>query len=473
MESTPQGVIQYAKENQVRIVDYRFIDMPGSWQHFSVPMEDLEEDVFEDGVGFDGSSIRGFQKIHESDMLLIPDPSTAFLDPFSEESQLNLICNVVDPLTRQPYSRDPRYIVQKAEKYLKDSGLADTAFYGPEAEFFIFDDVRFHQDANSGYYFIDSEEGIWNSGSDQIGNQGYRPRHKEGYFPVPPTDKFQDLRSKMLLTLREAGVPAEVQHHEVATAGQAEIDIRFMPMAQMADALTKYKYIIKNVAYEEGKTVTFMPKPLFGDNGSGMHTHISLWQGGKNLFFDENGYAGLSQMAIHFVGGILAHASSVLAFAAPTTNSYRRLVPGYEAPVNLMYSQRNRSACVRIPMYSKSEKSKRIEFRTPDPAANPYLAFPAMLMAGIDGIVNKIDPPSPIDKNLYELSAEEKAKIKSTPTSLGEVLNALEADHEYLLRGGVFTRDLVEMWLDYKREAELDAVNIRPHPYELFLYYDI
>lgn len=471
MEPTPKGVIQFAKESGVRIVDYRFIDLPGTWQHFSVPVEDLEEDVFSEGVGFDGSSIRGFQKIHESDMILLPDPSTAFLDPFTAETQLNLICNVYDPVTRQPYSRDPRFIIRKAEEYLKSNDLADTAYYGPEAEFFIFDEVRFDQTARSGYYFIDSEEGIWNSGAE--GHQGYKPRHKEGYFPCPPTDKYQDLRSKMLLTLRECGVPAEVQHHEVATAGQAEIDIRFSPMAQMADILTKYKYIIKNVAYEEGRTVTFMPKPLFGDNGSGMHTHISLWKNGQNLFFDEKGYAGLSQMAIHFIGGILAHTSSLLAFAAPTTNSYRRLVPGYEAPVNLMYSQRNRSACVRIPMYSKSPKAKRIEFRTPDPSCNPYLAFPAMLMAGIDGIVNRIEPPAPIDKNLYDLSPEEKAKIKSTPSSLNEVLDALEADHEYLLRGDVFTKDVIEMWLDYKREAEADQIAIRPHPYEFFLYYDI
>jgi glutamine synthetase len=472
LQPTPKGVIEFAKENNVQIVDYRFIDLPGTWQHFSIPVEDLSEDVFQEGVGFDGSSIRGFQKIHESDMLLIPDPATAFLDPFSEVTQLNLICNVKDPITGQRYSRDPRYIIQKADQFLKSNGLADTAYYGPEAEFFIFDEVRYDQTARSGYYYIDSEEGAWNTGREEEPNQGYKPRHKEGYFPVPPVDKLHDLRSEMLLTLRESGVPAEVQHHEVATAGQAEIDIRFMPMAEMADALIKYKYIIKNVAYQAGKTVTFIPKPLFGDNGSGMHTHISLWKGGKNLFFDEKGYAGLSQMAIHFIGGILAHAPSVLAFAAPSTNSYRRLVPGFEAPVNLMYSQRNRSACVRIPMYSKSEKSKRIEFRTPDPSCNPYLAFPAMLMAGIDGIVNRIEPPAPIDKNLYELSIEERANIKSTPTGLTEVLDALEADHEYLLRGDVFTPDLIEMWLQYKREAEAAEMALRPHPYEFFLYYD-
>ena len=473
MEPTPKGVIQFAKENQVRIVDYRFIDLPGQWQHFSVPVEDLDESIFVDGVGFDGSSIRGFQKIHESDMLLIPDPATAFLDPFAEVKQLDIICNVFQPQPREAYSRDPRFIVQKAEKYLLSSGLADTAYYGPEAEFFIFDEVRFDQNARSGYYFIDSEEGIWNSGRDEMPNLGYKPRHKEGYFPVPPTDKLQDLRSHMLIALREAGVPAECQHHEVATAGQAEIDIRFLPLAQMADALLKYKYIIKNVAYQNGKTVTFMPKPLFGDNGSGMHVHVSLWKEGKNLFFDEKGYAGLSEMAIHFIGGILAHTPAVLAFAAPTTNSYRRLVPGYEAPVNLMYSQRNRSACVRIPMYSNAPKAKRIEFRTPDPSCNPYLAFPAILMAGIDGIVNRTIPPTPIDKNLYDLEPEEKAKIKSTPSSLHEVLDALEADHDFLLRGDVFTPDLIETWIDYKRTNEADQVAIRPHPHEFHLYYDI
>jgi glutamine synthetase len=465
--------VSQVKEQGIQIVDFRFIDMPGIWQHFSIPAIDLDEGVFEDGLGFDGSSIRGFQKIQESDMILIPDPSSAFRDPFAEVPTLNIICDVADPITREPYSRDPRHIAKKAEAYMKSTGLGDTIYFGPEAEFYILDDVRFDQTSHSGYYYLDSVEGIWNSGRDEKPNLGNKIRYKEGYFPVPPMDQFNDLRSKMMLKLIETGVHAELHHHEVGTAGQSEIDIRFGPMVDMADAIMKYKYVIKNVAYQAGKTVTFMPKPLFQDNGSGMHCHQSIWKGGEPLFYDEKGYAGLSEMAIYYIGGLLKHAASILAFAAPTTNSYRRLVPGYEAPINLMYSQRNRSACVRIPMYSKSPKAKRIEFRPPDPSANPYLAFAAMLMAGLDGIQNKIVPPEPMDKDLYDLEPEEKAKIKSTPGSLTEVLDALEADHAYLTKGGVFTEDAITTWIAYKREREVEQVQIRPAPYEFYLYFDI
>ncbi|HEY3283225.1 MAG TPA: type I glutamate--ammonia ligase [Armatimonadota bacterium] len=473
MAATASDVVSQVKEQGIQIVDFRFIDMPGIWQHFSIPAIDLDEGVFEDGLGFDGSSIRGFQKIQESDMILIPDPSSAFRDPFAEVPTLNIICDVADPITREPYSRDPRHIAKKAEAYMKSTGLGDTIYFGPEAEFYILDDVRFDQTSHSGYYYLDSVEGIWNSGRDEKPNLGNKIRYKEGYFPVPPMDQFNDLRSKMMLKLIETGVHAELHHHEVGTAGQSEIDIRFGPMVDMADAIMKYKYVIKNVAYQAGKTVTFMPKPLFQDNGSGMHCHQSIWKGGEPLFYDEKGYAGLSEMAIYYIGGLLKHAASILAFAAPTTNSYRRLVPGYEAPINLMYSQRNRSACVRIPMYSKSPKAKRIEFRPPDPSANPYLAFAAMLMAGLDGIQNKIVPPEPMDKDLYDLEPEEKAKIKSTPGSLTEVLDALEADHAYLTKGGVFTEDAITTWIAYKREREVEQVQIRPAPYEFYLYFDI
>jgi glutamine synthetase len=472
--TSPKDVVAFAKEAGVKMIDVKFVDLPGSWQHFSFPVSELEEDKFEDGLGFDGSSIRGFQKIHESDMLLMMDPTTAIIDPACRVPTLSIVCNVADPLTRQPYSRDPRYIAQKAEAYVQKIGVATTTYFGPEAEFFIFNDIRYDQTSHSGYYYIDAEEGIWNSGA-QNGkpNLGYRPRYKEGYFPVPPTDKLQDLRSEMVLKMIEAGLNIELQHHEVGTAGQAEIDIRFDTMTKMADAILLYKYIVKNVAYQNGYTATFMPKPLFGDNGSGMHCHQSLWKDGTNLFWDEKGYAGLSETARHYVGGLLTHAPALLAFCAPTTNSYRRLVPGYEAPVNLMYSQRNRSAAVRIPMYSTSPKAKRIEFRCPDPSANPYLAFSAMVMAGLDGIARKLEPPTPIDQDLYELEPEQAAKIKSTPGSLGEVLEALEADHEFLLKGDVFTKDVIETWIEYKRERELQQVALRPHPYEFHLYYDI
>jgi glutamine synthetase len=472
--TSPADVLAFASESGVKMVDFKFVDLPGLWQHFSIPVGELEEDMFADGLGFDGSSIRGFQKIHESDMLLMPDPTTAIVDPACRVPTLSIVCNVAEPGTKKPYSRDPRYISQKAEKYLVETGIATTSYWGPEAEFFIFNDIRFDQTSHSGYYYIDAEEGIWNSGA-QNGkpNLGYRPRTKEGYFPVPPMDKLQDLRSEMVLKMIESGLRVEVQHHEVGTAGQAEIDLRFDTMTKMADQTMLFKYIIKNVAYQNGYTATFMPKPLFGDNGSGMHVHQSLWKEGTNLFFDQNGYALLSETARHYIGGILAHTPSLLAFCAPTTNSYRRLVPGYEAPVNLIYSARNRSACVRIPVYSDNPKAKRIEFRCPDPSANPYLAFAAMLMAGLDGIKRRIEPQTPIDKDLYELEPDEAVHVKSTPGSLGEVLDALEKDHKFLLEGGVFTPDLIEAWLDYKRERELAQVALRPHPYEFFLYYDI
>lgn len=469
---TPREVIDLATEREAKIVDVRFVDLPGTWQHFSMPASTLTEEVFEEGIGFDGSSIRGFQKINESDMLLIPDPDTAFMDPFTDVPTLNIICDVEDPITRERYSRDPRNVAKKAENFLRASGLADVAYFGPEAEFYIFNDVRYDSQPNAGFYFLDSDEGIWNSGRDEKPNLGYKVRYKGGYFPVPPADSLQDLRTEMMLTLIESGVECEVQHHEVGTAGQSELDIKFGPLVATADKLMKYKYIIKNVAFQNGYTVTFMPKPLYGDNGSGMHTHQSLWKGGTNLFFDERGYAGLSQEAIWYIGGILKHAPAILAFAAPTTNSYRRLVPGYEAPINLIYSQRNRSACVRIPMYSKSPKAKRIEFRAPDPSCNPYLAFSAMLMAGLDGIENRIQPPDPIDRDLYEMEPEERHGIRMTPGSLAESLDALEADHEFLLRGGVFTRDLLETYVEYKRLNEADPVALRPHPHEFYLYYD-
>lgn len=475
--ATPADVIGFARKAGVKIVDVRFVDMPGTWQHFSMPLQHFGEDAFEEGIGFDGSSIRGFQAINESDMLLFPDAGTAVIDPILEVPTLTIICDVADPITRQRYSRDPRNIAKKSEAYLLTTGIANKIFFGPEAEFFLFNDVRFDQGTNYGFYHLDSDEGIWNSGrQDNRGNGrpnlGYRPRLKEGYFPVPPTDKLQDLRSQITLKLIEAGVDVEVHHHEVATAGQCEIDMRFGTLTKMADSLMWYKYVIKNMAYQAGMTATFMPKPLFGDNGSGMHCHQSLWNDDKPLFYDANGYALLSDTARWYIGGLLKHAAALLAFCAPTTNSYRRLVPGFEAPVNLIYSARNRSAAVRIPTYSNNPKARRIEFRCPDPAANPYLAFPAMLMAGLDGIQNKIEPPAPIDKDLYELEAEEAAHITSTPGSLNEVLVALEADHEFLLKGGVFTRDLIETYIDYKRTREFQPVSLRPHPYEFFLYYD-
>lgn len=469
---TPKDVIKMAQEHKAVMVNFKFLDFPGIWQHFAVPISELKEEIFEAGLGFDGSSIRGWQAIHTSDMLIIPDPTTAFMDPFMEYSTISLICNVVDPITREFYSRDPRYIAQKAEAYLKSTGIGDTAYFGPEAEFFIFDDIRFDQNSHSGYYFIDSIEGIWNSGRDEKPNLGYKPRHKEGYFPVPPTDSLVNLRTEMVMEMIKVGIYVEREHHEVATAGQAEIDMRFDSLVRMADKLMLFKYIIKNVAKRHGKTVTFMPKPIFGDNGSGMHTHQSIWKDGKPLFAG-NGYAGLSDTALYYIGGILKHAKSLAALTNPTTNSYKRLTPGFEAPVNLAYSARNRSAAIRIPTYSPSPKAKRCEVRFPDPSCNGYLAFAAMLMAGLDGIQNKIHPGEPLDKDIYELGPEELANVPTMPGSLEEALSHLEEDHDYLLKGNVFTKDAIETWIDYKRKKEVDAMRLRPHPYEFFLYYDI
>ncbi len=472
---TAEDVLEFARSRGAQFIDFKFVDLPGTWQHFSAPVAALSPRDLEEGLGFDGSSIRGFQAIHESDMLVVPDPKTAFMDPVYKVPTLSIICDVYDPISRRPYTRDPRHIARKAERFLAETGIATTAYFGPEVEFYIFTDLRFDQTSHSGFYYIGSDEGIWDSGANGQGgrNLAYRPRYKEGYFPVPPTDKLQDLRSEIVLRLMQVGVQVEVHHHEVGTAGQGEIDMRFQTLTRMADNVMIYKYIIKNTCNERGYVATFMPKPIFGDNGSGMHTHVSLWKDGTNLFFDETGYALLSDLARWFIGGLLAHAPSLLALCAPTTNSYRRLVPGYEAPINLVYSQRNRSACVRIPMYSDNPAAKRIEFRPPDPSANPYLAFAAILMAGIDGIINRTEPPAPIDKDLYELEPEEAAAIKSTPGSLGEVLDALGQDHEYLLRGDVFTPDVIETWINYKRERELKQVNLRPHPYEFYLYHDV
>ncbi len=469
---TPQDVMALAKKHNAQMVDFRFLDFPGIWQHFTVPISEFDESSFEDGFGFDGSSIRGWQPINASDMLVIPDPDTAVMDPFFQVPTLTLICNIVDPVTKERYTRDPRYIASKAESYLKFTGIGDTAYFGPEAEFFIFDDIRYASAAHYGYYFIDSEEGIWNSGREENPNLGYKPRHKEGYFPVPPTDAQQDIRTEMVLMMQQVGIQVECQHHEVATAGQAEIDMRFAPLVKMGDQLMWFKYIIKNVARKHKKTVTFMPKPLFGDNGSGMHTHLSIWKDGKPLFAGDR-YAGLSEMALHAVGGILRHAAALCAFTNPTTNSYKRLVPGYEAPVNLAYSSRNRSASIRIPMYSPSPKAKRIEIRFPDPSCNGYLAFSALLMAALDGIENRIDPGEPLDKDIYALTPEELANVPSTPGSLEEALKALEKDHDFLLKGDVFTDDVIAKWLEYKRSNEVDPVRLRPHPYEFMLYFDI
>ncbi len=471
MAITPAHVVKMAKD--VKMVDLRFVDLPGTWQHFSIPASEFKEEIFEEGMGFDGSSIRGFQEIHELDMLLMLDPDTAFIDPVLEVPTLVLVCDVYDPITRQPYSRDPRYVARKAEAYLKQTGIGDTSFWGPEAEFFLFSDVRYGGGTNSSFYHIDSNEAWWKSGEDLKPNFGAQIAPKRGYFPVPPADLQQDVRSRIVMALQAAGIEVEVHHHEVATAGQAEIDIRFNTLVRMADDLLKFKYVVKNAARKDGLTATFMPKPLFGDNGSGMHVHQSIWKAGANVFYNEAGYAQLSDAAKFYIGGLLKHSSALLALAAPTTNSYRRLVPGYEAPVNLAYSQRNRSAICRIPVYSKSPKAKRIEFRAPDPSCNPYLCFAALMMAGLDGIQNRIDPGDPIDKDLYELPAEEAKLIKQVPGSLGDVLNALEADHEFLLKGDVFTMDLLEAYIAYKRTAELDPVRMRPHPYEFTLYYDI
>jgi len=469
---TPTEVIAFAKNKGARILDLRFMDFPGLWQHLSVPIGELNEELFTDGHGFDGSSIRGWQAINASDMLIIPDPDTAQIDPFLKDPTLVMICDIADPITRESYSRDPRNIAKKAEAYLKASGVADVAYFGPEAEFFIFDDIRFDSTENSAYYYVDSSEGQWNTGRAEGPNLGYKPRYKEGYFPVPPMDSQQDIRSEMVLLMEDVGIQVETHHHEVATAGQAEIDMRFDSLVKMADKLQWYKYIIKQVARLHNKTATFMPKPLFNDNGSGMHTHQSLWKGGQPLFAGD-GYSGVSQTCLHYIAGILKHAPALCAFVAPTTNSYKRLVPGFEAPVNLAYSSRNRSAGVRIPMYSPSPKAKRIEVRFPDPACNAYLAFAAMLMAGLDGVENRLDPGEPLDKDIYALSPAELSKVPSVPGSLEGSLNALESDHEFLTKGDVFTQDVIETWLEYKRGKEIDPVRLRPHPYEFKLYFDI
>jgi glutamine synthetase len=474
LASSPDEILQRARDDDYEIVDLRFIDLPGTVQHFSLPASALTEAVFEEGLYFDGSSVRGFQEIQESDMLLLPDLDTAMDDPFRQHKTLAITCFVHDPVTGEAYSRDPRNIARKAEAFLESTGVADTAYFGPESEFYIFDSIRFDQTQHSSFHFIDSIEAAWNTGRDEDGgNKGYKPRYQEGYFPVPPMDHYQDLRSEMVLALERAGVQAEVHHHEVGTAGQAEIDIRFDTLLRIADKVMNYKYIVKNVAWAANKTVTFMPKPIFQDNGSGMHTHQSLWKDGEPLFFDEAGFAQLSDLARWYIGGILEHAPALLAWAAPTTNSYRRLVPGYEAPVNLVYSNRNRSAAIRIPVSGTSPQAKRIEFRCPDPSANPYLAFAAMLMAGLDGVRNKIEPPDPVDKNIYDLPPEELADLPGVPGSLEEALAALEADHDFLLDGDVFTPDLVETWIDYKREHEVDQIRLRPHPWEFHLYYDV
>jgi glutamine synthetase len=469
---SPEDVLKTIKDEKIEIVDLRFADLPGLWQHFSVPPSALDLDSFADGVGFDGSSIRGFQEIQESDMLVIPDPSTAFLDPFTEAPTLVLICNIRDPVTGQSYSRDARYIAQKAEIYLAGTGVGDTAYFGPELEHFVFNEVRYDQSTNYGYYEIDAVEANWNAAKRNGPGFGHKLRPKEGYFPVPPADLLQDARSRMVSILERLGIAVEAHHHEVATGGQGEIDMRFTTLTRMADNVMIYKYVVKNVARQRGMTATFMPKPLFGDNGSGMHVHQSIWKGERPIFAGE-GYAGSSELMRHYIGGLLKHAPALLAICAPTVNSYRRLVPGFEAPVNLGYSQRNRSAACRIPMYSPSPKAKRVEFRCPDPSCNPYLAFAAMLMAGLDGIENRINPGDPIDKNLYDLPPEELRKVPSAPGSLEEALAALEADHDFLLKGQVFTADVIETHLRYKRSREVDEMRLRPHPYEFFLYYDV
>ena len=472
---TPQEAIEFCRKEGIGIIDLKFTDLPGTLQHVSIPLSEFTEGNIAEGYGFDGSSIRGFKSIDESDMLLIPDTSTAYADPFFEIPTLHVICDILDPVTRSSFTRDPRHVAHKAEAYLKESGIADTSYWGPEPEFFVFDSARFDQNINSGYYFIDSDEGFWNTGAEYAingeNNLAYRPRNKEGYFPAPPFDTFQDIRSEMVQKIEHFGIIVEKHHHEVATAGQAEIDVRFDSLTKTADTVALLKYVVKNVARAHGKVATFMPKPLFGDNGTGMHTHQSLWKDGANLFYDKDGYAMLSATCRHYIGGLLTHAPALLGFCAPTTNSYKRLVPGFEAPVNLVYSVRNRSACIRIPTYSNSPNARRLEFRAPDPSCNPYLAFAAMLMAGLDGVINEIEPPDPVDQNLYEMSAADLAMIRQVPGSLEQALAALESDHEFLMRGDVFTDDLIGTWLDYKRN-DVDAMRLRPHPHEFFLYLD-
>ncbi|MDG1873514.1 MAG: type I glutamate--ammonia ligase [Mariniblastus sp.] len=469
---TPKEVIALCRSADVKAVDLRFVDFVGQWGHTTIPASAFSESIFETGLGFDGSSVRGWQEVDESDMLLIPQPDSNFVDPFSRLSTLNIICNVVDPITHENYSRDPRFVAQKATSYLRSTGIADTANFGPEAEFFIFDDVRFDQRPDASFYYIDSAEAQWNRGRDERPNLGNKIRHQQGYLPCPPVDQTMDLRNEMMQTMIESGLEVECQHHEVGSAGQSEIDLKYGPLVKMADRMMIYKYIVKNVAFRNNKSVTFMPKPIFGDAGSGMHTHLSFWKDGNPLFAGD-GYAGLSQMGMYAMGGILRHAPALLALTNPTTNSYKRLVPGFEAPVNLAYSQRNRSAACRIPMYSNDPKSKRIEFRCPDGSCNPYLAFSAIMMAAIDGIENKLDPGDPLDKDIYDLPPEESANVAKTPPSLGRALDALELDHEFLMRGDVFTKDVIDTWIGYKRENEVEAIRVRPHPYEFCMYYDI
>jgi glutamine synthetase len=470
--SSVEKVLKFIKDNKIKFVDMKFMDFPGQWQHFTVPVSQFNAGSFEDGYGFDGSSIRGWKAINESDMLIIPDANTMFMDPFIEAPTVSLICDVFEPATKEKYSRCPRNIAQKAVSHLNSTGIADTIYFGPEAEFFVFDDVRFDSQPNGSFYIVDSVEGRWNSGREEYPNLGYKPRFKERYFPVPPTDALMDLRNEMVLNLENCGIEVEAQHHEVASGGQCEIDLKFSPLVMAADQLLLFKYIVKNTAKMHNKTVTYMPKPIFGDNGSGMHVHTSLWKKGKPLFAGS-GYAGLSEMALYYIGGLLKHAPSLLAFTNPTTNSYKRLVPGFEAPVNLAYSQRNRSASIRIPMYSSSPKSKRVEFRCPDPSANPYLAFSAIMMAGLDGIINRIDPGEPLDKDIYDMEPEELKNVPSTPGSLSEALKSLADDHEYLLKGDVFTEDVIETWIKYKMEKEVKPMALQPHPFEFNLYYDV
>ena len=471
-KSEQTKVFQMIKDDGVEFVDFKFMDFPGLWQHVTIPVSQMSEDIFEDGLGFDGSSIRGWQNINESDMVMIPDPATAIMDPFTEYKTLSLICDIHDPITKERYSRCPRHIAQKATYYMQSSQIADTAFFGPEAEFFLFDDVRFDQTENAGYYFLDSEEGRWNSGRDEQPNLGYKPRYKEGYFPVAPSDSLMDIRSEMVMVMQQCGIEVEAQHHEVATGGQCEIDMTYSDLVDTADKLMLYKYIVKNTARKHNKSATFMPKPIFSDNGSGMHVHQSLWKKGENLFAGT-GYAGLSETGLYYIGGLLKHAKALIAFSNPTTNSYKRLVPHFEAPVRLAYSQRNRSAALRIPMYSNSPQAKRVEFRCPDPSSNPYLAFSAMLMAGLDGIINKIDPGEPLDKNIYDMAPEELTNVPQTPASLEAALKALEDDHEFLLKGDVFTEDVLETWIKYKFDNEVVPMRLRPHPHEFELYYDL
>jgi len=468
----PNDVIALAREKGVQFVDLKFVDFLGVWQHFTIPVREFSQEIFEEGLGFDGSSIRGWLPINASDMLVVPDATTAVIDPFMDHPTLSLVCDVQDPITRMAYGRDPRHIAHRAEAYLKSTGIGDVAYFGPEPEFFIFDDIRYESTPHRSFYSIDSDEGAWNSGRDEGQNLGGKIGYKGGYFPVAPQDTQQDLRSEMVRVMEEVGIPVERQHHEVATAGQAEIDFRFDSLVRCADKVLMFKYVVKNVARKYGKTATFMPKPLFGDNGSGMHTHQSIWKDGKPLFAG-NGYAGLSEMALHYIGGILKHGPALAALCNPTTNSYKRLVPGYEAPVNLAYSSRNRSAAIRIPMYSPSPKAKRLEFRSPDPSCNPYLAFAAQLMAGLDGIINRIDPGEPMDKDIYGLSKAELRNMGKMPGSLDDALTALEKDHEFLLKGDVFSKDVLETWIDYKRSHEVDALRLRPHPKEFELYYDV